>query len=397
MIPRSVNDLTVEFFSSISGCPVASFTVESATPLQGNTSTVTTVLINFSSPLTFPSRRLYLKFALPLDDTDAHNVSFTRQLFIDAQVYRKEVLFYRQNKQLDMVPPVYYAEIDEPGGVDHFLIVMGEGGEPQNQLSGCSLDISRLIVAQVARFHAQFINSKDCNDPNRNLHDALYFPAHNILNQIIKAEDRSSEGLLEYCLQHFESKFHDFSLVAKAMAMKSGDSITDNLLAIKSRFTDKSIFSDLRLAFSHNFFYPSFRTLIHGDFRLDNILFDPQTDSVKFIDFQAVHYGHPAYDLAQFIVQCHDEHELIFDELLTIYYNTLCETDPSVAQLCSMEDLMVTVRSTVVFQILLLSFHLAPLKSSIDPQTGRLPESFDRFMDLIALINKRALRAYLTL
>jgi hypothetical protein len=44
-----------------------------------------------------------------------------------------------------------------------------------------------------------------------------------------------------------------------------------------------------------------------------------------------------------------------------------------------------------------LSFHLAPLKSSIDPQTGQLPPSMDRFMDLIALINKRALKSYLKL
>lgn len=395
MIPRSLNDLTVEFFSSILGCPVASFSTVEAAPMQGNTSVLYLLTVNFASSLTFPPRRLYLKFALPLDYSDTRNVSFTRQLFIDAQVYRKEVLFYQlaKNKNLDMLPPVYYAEIEEAGGLDHFLIVMGEAGEPQNQLTGCPLDTSRLIIAQLARFHSNFINSQEI-DASAEL---LYFPSHELLNQIIKPEDKTIEGLLKFSLDNFESKFNDFCIVAEAMASKSGESLANDLSLIKSRFDDKSIFSDLRTAFTHNFISPSFRTLIHGDFRLDNILFDPQTNSVKFIDFQAVHYGHPAYDLAQFIVQCHDDHRLIFDQFITIYYNTLCENYPKIAQICSLEDLLLTVRSTIVFQILLLSFHLAPLKASIDQQTGQLPASMDRFMDLIALINKRALKSYLTL
>lgn len=396
MIPRSVNDLTVEFFSSILGCPVASFSFEEGTtaaPMQGNTSVLSLVTINFSSPLTFPPRRLFLKFALPVDDADTSGAPFARQLFIDAQVYRKELLFYRLAKeQLDMLPPVYYAEIEDAGGMDHFLLVMGEAGEPQNQILGCPLETSRLIVSQLARFHSQFINSESEQPAAFN---PLYSPSHNILNQIIKPDDQSLEGLLHYSLEHFESKFDDFCIVAEAMASKSGDSdsLSADLSSIKSRFTDKSIFSDVRTAFTHNFISPAFRTLIHGDFRLDNILFDPQSKSVKFIDFQAVHYGNPAYDLAQFIVQCHDDHPAIFDEFVDIYYKNLCEINPNVAQLCSLEEFLLTVRSAIVFQVLLLSFHLAPLK----PLIGQLelPQSMGRFMHLIALINKRALKAYL--
>ena len=403
MIPKDLNDLSVEFFSSILSCPVASFTVEPSAPFQGNTSVLHSLLVNFSSPLTFPPRRLFLKFALPTEEGN-RNVSFNRQAFIDSGAYRKEVEFYKYVKDKSelagLVPPVYYAEIEPVGSVDHFLLVLGEAGRPLNQLEGCSIDTSRSVMSQAARLHAHFL----LNPPEDNLPAECLSPAHQLICQIVygpgKHSDKTPLDLLEYCSGLFEAEFEDFSHVALAMAKKAGYDLSESLETVRSRFADKSIISDLRIAFNHSFLSPSFRTLIHGDFRLDNMLLDESQESVKFIDFQAVHYGHPSYDLAQFIIQCHDDSHLIFNDLLTIYYNTLCEHAPILAaagHLGTLEDLVVSVKAAAVFQILLLSFHLAPLKSSIDPETGLLPASMDRFMDLIALITKRGLISYLNL
>lgn len=406
MIPRDLSELSVEFFSSILGCPVASFAPDSsAAPFQGNTSVLHCVLVNFASPLTFPPRRLFLKFALPAEE-GARNVSFSRQTFIDADVYRKEVAFYQYIKAAaasaisDLVPQVLYAEIEPPGSVDHFLLVLGEAGQPLNQLAGCSLDTSRSVMSQAARLHAHFL----VNPPQDCLPSACVAPAHQLICQIVygpgKHPEKTPMDLLEYCSGLFEAEFEDFSHVALALGKKAAFDASESIGIIRSRFADKSIFSQLRLAFHHSFLSPPFRTLIHGDFRLDNMLLCDSAHNVKFIDFQAVHYGHPSYDLAQFIIQCHGDSHLVLNDLLTIYFNTLCEQAPKLAatgQLGSLEDLVVSVKAAAIFQILLLSFHLAPLKSSIDPETGLLPPSMDRFMDLLALITKRALQSYLSL
>ena len=403
MIPRDLSDLSVEFFSSILACPVASFAVDAVAPFQGNTSVLHCLLINFAAPLTFPPRRLFLKFALPAAE-GAKNVSFNRQTFIDAGVYRKEVAFYRYargNSTISpLVPPVFYAEIEPVGSVDHFLIVLGEAGKALNQLKGCSIDTSRSVMSQVARLHAHFL----LNPPEHCLPVECLAPAHQLLCQIVygpgKHDDKSPVDLLEYCSGLFAAKFEDFSHVAAAMAKGANFTVSESIEAIRSRFSDGSILSDLRLAFKTSFLSPPFRTLIHGDFRLDNMLLCDSDAAVKFIDFQAIHCGHPSYDLAQFIIQCHNDSHLICNDLLAIYFNTLCEQAPQLAaagQLGTLEDLVVSVRAAAVFQILLLSFHLAPLRPSIDPETGLLPPSMDRFMDLVALITKRGINSYLNL
>jgi aminoglycoside phosphotransferase (APT) family kinase protein len=54
-------------------------------------------------------------------------------------------------------------------------------------------------------------------------------------------------------------------------------------------------------------------TLVHGDYRADNILFDPQGE-IALLDFQLIGSGSGAYDLAYFVTQSLDlavatEHE----------------------------------------------------------------------------------------
>lgn len=395
MIPKDLNDLSVEFFSSILSLPVESFALDPSIEIkQGNTSSVQVVIVNFVNSLTFPSKRLFLKFAPPAEDQSTRNVSFTRKMFVDAGVYRKEVAFYQHIRSIpqahDLVPPVYYAEIEEPGRVDNFLIVLGEAGEPLNQLVGCSMDISRSVMSQVAHLHSLFVNSIETAPESL---ESCYSPGHLLLCQIVYGPglhtEKTPESLLKHCSDLFEMKFNDLCVVVEA----SGWSVDSNSLSeIKCHFSNGTILSHLRSAFDSCLISPSFLTLIHGDFRLDNMLFDSQTQKVKFIDFQAVHYGHPAYDLAQFIVQCHEDAHSVVDELLLIYYNTLMEKLPHLN--LTFESLSSTVKSVVIFQILLLSFHLAPLKAAINPETGKLPASMDPFMGLVSLITKRAISSY---
>lgn len=47
---------------------------------------------------------------------------------------------------------------------------------------------------------------------------------------------------------------------------------------------------------------PDHLTLIHGDFKIDNVLFDPKTKSVRAVlDWELCTFGHPLFDLANFL------------------------------------------------------------------------------------------------
>ncbi|MDH4171199.1 MAG: ecdysteroid 22-kinase family protein, partial [Acidimicrobiia bacterium] len=64
-------------------------------------------------------------------------------------------------------------------------------------------------------------------------------------------------------------------------------------------------------------------TVLHGDFRLDNILFRPD-GSLVVLDYQGVGYGRPAWDVAYFITTALDaEHRSEEPRLLTAYHRAL--------------------------------------------------------------------------
>jgi aminoglycoside/choline kinase family phosphotransferase len=64
-------------------------------------------------------------------------------------------------------------------------------------------------------------------------------------------------------------------------------------------------------------------TLLHGDFRLDNVLFRPNGDAVV-LDFQGLAAGRPAYDVAYFITTALTaEHREEEERLLHTYHDAL--------------------------------------------------------------------------
>jgi len=64
-------------------------------------------------------------------------------------------------------------------------------------------------------------------------------------------------------------------------------------------------------------------SLLHGDYRLDNILFRPEGDPVV-VDYQAIGYGRPGWDVAYFITTAlSPEHRDEEDSLLRTYHDAL--------------------------------------------------------------------------
>ena len=69
------------------------------------------------------------------------------------------------------------------------------------------------------------------------------------------------------------------------------------------------------------------RTVLHGDYRLDNLAFDGSERGPAVIDWQAVSKGRSVADMAYFIVYCIDPNErrAMETELLKLYHSVLVE------------------------------------------------------------------------
>ena len=69
-------------------------------------------------------------------------------------------------------------------------------------------------------------------------------------------------------------------------------------------------------------------SLLHGDYRLDNILFSPDGDQVHVVDWQTMAVGLPARDLAYFTSTSltPDDRRAHEDELVTAYFQALVDS-----------------------------------------------------------------------
>lgn len=205
------------------------------------------------------------------------------------RLYAKEVGFYREiAPQLEVrVPQVLAAEI-APNNVDFILLFEDLGpARGGNQLASCSLADARAGIAQAAAIHAPSLNNPALTElewlkPLPGQVDqikALYGQA-----QIIFAE--RYKDLLE----------PEFMAICAALN-EARDSW-----------------------FGHE---GGHRSIVHGDFRLDNMLFDIKggTEPIAVLDWQTVAAGNPLTDIGYFLGTgigdtLRTAHE---DELLDLY------------------------------------------------------------------------------
>jgi len=184
-------------------------------------------------------------------------------------LYAKEVGFYRElASRLEVrLPKTYAAEVDE-SGTDFVLLFEDLGPCRQgNQLDSCSLDDARHAIRQAAAIHAPSWNNADVIDREW-LHmrpealarvKALYPQAQAIFAE--RYGDTLEPQLMEVCAQLNEASEHWFG-------REGGD-----------------------------------RCLIHGDFRLDNMLFDIRggAEPVAVLDWQTVAVGNGLTDIGYFL------------------------------------------------------------------------------------------------
>ena len=184
--------------------------------------------------------------------------------------YRAEHAFYTEVADTLTVPlPTWFhCEIDRDGA--DFVLLMADlaPAVQGDQIAGCSLAEARLAAAALAGLHGPrwcdpgWLTFTGATMPRA---DAAF--AGGMRDLAVMAADTTIDRLGER-----------MSAVDRATLVESAALVGDWLLLAPERFS-----------------------LLHGDYRVDNLLFDPERTRVTVVDWQTLTVGLPARDLAYFV------------------------------------------------------------------------------------------------
>ncbi|MFE3543974.1 phosphotransferase family protein [Nocardia sp. NPDC059177] len=263
-IPRRAADLTRQWLQSALAADGAAVMVEEVEvcPIgTGQTAATFRVTARYGdNARTFPSTFIV---KLPAGD-DGVRAGVTLG-------YLSEVTFYRQVAVHTKapIPHCFHSDIT-PGGTEFALLLADLAPAiPGDQLAGCDADAAAHAVAALAGLHGP----SWCDPAWLDLGVAMPKPG----------DTAGSTGLGEVArmagditLQSLGTRMDPLDRETLATAL---DLVTSWLLAGAGtgRFA-----------------------LLHGDYRLDNLMFDPATGAVTVVDWQTLGIGLPARDLAYF-------------------------------------------------------------------------------------------------
>ena len=212
-------------------------------------------------------------------------------------LYEREVLFYRDvaPRSAARTPEVYYADLD---GSD-FVLLLEDLSDYRlgDQVQGCSLEDSRLGMVWLGKHHASFWD--DVGDPSLDFMPDIW-PSY------------SSDALQQGAAYGWEPMVEAFD-----------DILPDHIRSLKERYLAAAprIFEWMASA-------PL--TVVHGDFRMDNLFFGNGGDQEPLIalDWQGCLRGRAAQDIGYFMsgsipIELRRTHER---ELIGLWHRTLVES-----------------------------------------------------------------------
>lgn len=185
-------------------------------------------------------------------------------------LYSKEVSFYRDiAPQLDVrVPQVHFSGLAEDGG--EFILLFEDLGPCRggNQIAGCDLADAEAAIRQGAAIHAPSWH-------NRAILDTGWLAAKPDVSAQIRALYPQAQAVWrERYADTLEPEF-----------MQLCETVAEHNTSV---FTDEP---------------PAPISLVHGDFRLDNMLFDIKggAEPIAVLDWQTVTIGNPMTDIGYFL------------------------------------------------------------------------------------------------
>jgi len=256
-IPRGPSDVTPAWLGSVLGADVRDVDV---TPIgTGQTGATYRVSPTYATDNDLPST-----FAVKLpaqDDAVRERVALG---------YLSEVEFYTDvaGKVQIPVPGCFFSDVSE-SGADFVLLLADMAPAVQgDQIAGCTPQEARLAVEALAGLHGP----SWCNPSWLGL-SAISMPK--------PGDEAAAKGLGD-----ISAMAADITIDKLGARMSAED--RDTLSAAMGMVTPWLVAEPKRFA------------LMHGDYRLDNMLFDPDRTRVTVVDWQTMGLGLPARDLAYF-------------------------------------------------------------------------------------------------
>lgn len=202
-----------------------------------------------------------------------HTVAGARQTADAFNFYGREVNFYRDaGPRTPLGTPELYASGYDTSTKDFVLLLEDLGERTQfDQLDGCSVDHALIAAREVAAHHAWYWNDSEiidadwtvrtCDPPNP---------------QALPPTLRQSWPLIE----------SEFAHLLPGPMFEAARRMPDACVELLERLSDAPM------------------TLLHGDYRLDNLFFDEGAeDPVVAVDWQICGLGRAPYDIAYFMSQ----------------------------------------------------------------------------------------------
>ncbi|AFM17814.1 putative aminoglycoside phosphotransferase [Mycolicibacterium chubuense NBB4] len=259
-IPRSPSDLTPAWLGSVLGADVTDVEVTAiGTGQTGATYRVTATYSAAAGSAALPGT-----FAIKLpaqDDTVRERVALG---------YLSEVEFYSTvtHEVSIPVPACFHSEITSDGA-DFVLVLADMAPAVQgDQIAGCSPREAALAVEALAGLHGpSWCDRRWCDLPS------IVMPK--------PGDEAAATGMGEVAV-----------MAANITLEKLGSSVRDD--DRETLLTSMGLVTPWLLAVPHRF------SLMHGDYRLDNLLFAPDRTRVTVVDWQTIGVGLPTRDLAYF-------------------------------------------------------------------------------------------------
>jgi aminoglycoside/choline kinase family phosphotransferase len=216
--------------------------------------------------------------------------------------YELETGFYTHVRSLVGVsaPKCLHVWFDAPN--DDFVLVLEDivDGKQGDQISGATVEQARAAIDELVRLHTPLWNSQQL--------DSLgWMPRHTM---------ESSQGTRDLLRSVFAGFATRFSSLVSAEVLELGSRLVANIDGYDRAF-------------------PNNETIVHRDFRLDNLLFteSPLGTQVKVVDWQTASISSGATDLAYFVGASFgpEQRRKVEDELVHRYHDGLVQSGVTVS------------------------------------------------------------------
>lgn len=218
----------------------------------------------------------------------------SRQTGVALGNYCREVRFYQllRDRARISTPYSYYAQVDEE--THDFVLLMSDAApaEQGDQLKGVSLRQAETVMEEAAKLHAAFWNDDSLDQ-------------YSWVSGTTHAPEVLPREMFVQLWQGFKQRY--------------GDRLTERAAKVGDSYTaDMEAYEPMR---------EGNRSLIHTDFRPDNMLFATPAGGAPLtvVDWQSFAYGPPASDIGYFIAGAltPDERKRHEDVLLAAYLGEL--------------------------------------------------------------------------